>query len=231
MSRILDAWKESASLLVVSRNLPFWMVCVHTLKQLGQEVVARWPLFATIIGALIITRGLGGGTNLVVGSFLLLTIVLAIRPSIERKTYSYYLSMLKKIMWVFPVIVLLRLIAAQSVIADGIVPAYCVLLALFALDGSERAQSFPSIIRRSLLFALLNFPFITAVSGLFLVAQLSMVTIMSILGIRVVSFFGGALILFILRPFLIVITTNYYIKKIHEDFDLYCLGICTKKDA
>lgn len=231
MERIVTAWKESATLLLISRNLNFWLVSVYTLKQLLRQVVALWPLFLGLVGSLIISHAVFPGIAPVFSTMLLVCIIISIRPSIDRKSGAHYIKQCLKITWIIPVIFVIRYAAAPWMITDIIAPAYCVILALFAFDSSNDPRSWPRIIWRSLFFTFLNLPFILLVSGLFVMIQQAVMSLVNLIGIPMLTVFAGALILLLLQPLLICIITNFYTKKIHDDFDLYFLAQLNSKDA
>jgi len=231
MLRISTAWKDSALLLHISRALPFWMVSMLTIQQLAGYLIRSWPLVVPLGLLLVMSHIVSFWSYLLVCSLALPVLVIAIRPSIDRKTIPTFFKQEWAIIWTLVPIFLLRWVTYHSPLFGYLAGVYAIVLILFALDSAKQVSAWGRTLWRSMVFSLLNVPFLAAVS---VVSWLVSSTLYSIAGwVGLTAGHIAAMIVesFILWPLLICIVTNYYVKKIHDDFDLYFLAILRNKES
>lgn len=241
--QLFQAWVESLTLFKPQNFKLFLLVTLKSIIETYQVLFAKfWPI---VIGSLVVDIGAyyllaqQGNNDFQVQSFftvlvwvsiftlaalglmaLCMTLLLCVRPSASIKNWSYLFSYWRHFIY----FVFIWLIAMICKSLSLILFIYWIFFAAFLLDSDAHLKSVGLSFWRSLKMVAYNLPFIVISAMVF-----------SLLSSPIVMIFGaGSFMLtpweFVFRfvivnliqlPLLFCFYINFYLKKIHEQFNLY----------
>ncbi len=239
---LVQAWIDSLQLLEPKNLQPFAMA---TLKSTIQAYKLMFKYFWWLIALQLICfipSFLGIGSFFIaMGLYQLLFFMVCIiaRPSIVKKDFAYFWSQLY--CFIYFILLLLVNSSVESVFASiggKFLPfsAWTVFTILFFLDSEKNVRNFFLSAWHALKMIIFNFPLILClhiVLWLFTAVIFSLVNLITIgtvafgmsVNISIESFFYVGLVYVIIMVLLLPISVcpyaNIYIKKLHDQFELY----------
>lgn len=230
---ILQAWQESFYFFQPKQFNLFLLVTLKSIKDAYSLLIKYWWwLYLICIGLMIasvhtsvghskllfILFALPFGVALKIVQFIM---ILATRPSMQRKTYSYFMHYLQERWYLIALLWLATLFRMEWI---PLFPIGIVLFTLFALDSPNTMQSVGKSLFRTLVMLTYNLPlWIVIFVAIFLVNALFLLSSMLFGFIGLVTF--GTVLTHLLSllflPVEICLITNVYIKKLHEQSNLY----------
>lgn len=249
MSAFFQSWKDSLSLFIPKNAKLFLLVTLKSILQSYKFILLHLGLLFALSAVLemIYIRYFGPHSFFVIVPLLswLITIFgiyLIIRPSIKRKGIEYYRNHIRyffgfaflTILFLFVCvasILFLRLLGTPAIIIRGIqiffllsdlVPFFaCPLLCFiifFYLDRPTHIKNLFLSCRRGVLMSAYNYPFCLTVYFFFIACSLGLHYGALLLGANslIVSLLTNLLL-----PIPICIFNNFYVKRLHDQFDLY----------
>jgi len=230
---ILQSWQSSLALFKPQSLKLFLLV---TLKSIIETYKLLFTTFLPLCGILVALSFLNGWGLLLT----ILLLCLIIRPSVLKKDYNY----LKRYVFhfIYYVIVLLFIMMVEDMFKISVawfVTCFEYHLALsllmliiffvfltaplyifnifFYLDSDGRFNSLFKSIVRAIKMVIYSMPFVAIVSIVFLLISIMVTYLIRMIACRYIILFN----LFFIMPSMLCFWNNFYIKNIHENFDLY----------
>ncbi len=230
--KLFQSWKESLSLLRPENLTPFLLVSVKTVRDVYRSIntpltsQGYWLLGTGVFGLIAITNvvklfNLFWLDEIMLNSmryFCVFMFTLALRPSIEQKSWSYFHSYMQRY-WYTMIFMIFFGIFYVFVIPLAFI--WTVFFLLSAFDTSGTVNGLKVAMRTSFTMLLYNAPICIVLYGL-----LSVINVMLYYFIGfALGFFGGltlaALLYILFVPIEIALISNLYIKFIHGQPSLY----------
>jgi hypothetical protein len=209
VSNLVQSWKDSLFIFDVKKSNLFYLVTLKTIRDLYLKLIYMfwWLALLIIVPGLLYQnpekyfyRDL---------SIWMSVALLAVRPSVELKTYSYFFTY-----YIYHFLVVLTLVPLMiSGYLLGAVLSLMVWIIFFYLD--DLPKNIITAVRRALYFYWYNLPLCLIITGSFIVVQylLALITEPSPLIARVIKL--------AVMPLFLGILSNVYVKRVHDQFDLY----------
>lgn len=229
---IWQSWKDSLALLRPENLKPFAMVTAKTVmdiyKAINRPLTSRgnWILFAIVGVLVLVTNTLKMLHLYAFEAFLLNTFryalvflfVLALRPSVDLKTWEYYQANVHTFWYL---LVGLVLFGIGGLFAIPFVYIFSVFFLLAAFDTHGTAQELLAAARNSFLMMLYNFPVVGCAYLVLGTVNLLLYFFMKF----VLSYFGGltlaVFLCIVFVPIEVALLANLYIKFLHAQPGLY----------
>jgi hypothetical protein len=239
---LVQSWIDSLQLLEPKNLQPFAMVMLKSIIEayklmfkyfwwlIALQLICFIPPFLSI-GSFFMAIGL---------QQLLFCIVCVIaRPSGVKKDFAYFKSQLYSFVYFIPLLLVSSSIESSFASIGGkFLPfsAWTVFLILFFLDSEKNLKSFFLSVWYALKMIVFNFPLMLCVHVVIWLSTAVIFSIVNLIMIGTVAFgmsigspigslfYVGlvySIIMILLLPISICIYANIYIKKLHDQFDLY----------
>ncbi len=230
--KLFQSWKESLNLLRPENLKPFLLVSVKTVLDVYRSInmpltsQGYWLLGTAVFGLIIVTNmvklfNLFWLDEIMLNSmryFCVFIFTLALRPSIEQKSWSYFYSYVQRFWYTMIFMILFGLFYVYVIPLSFI---WTVFFLLAALDTHGSFGELRVAFRTSFIMLLYNAPICIILYGLLSVINLVLYYLIGF----ALGFFGGltlaALLYIIFVPIEIALITNLYIKFIHDHPSLY----------
>ena len=253
MTHLLRSWKESLSLFIPKNAKLFILVTLKTIIQSYKLIFAHlWWLFLVswaldVINARYFYNIFFALLPLFAWLITIFCVYLVIRPSLQRKKFSYYwekayyfihffIITIFVFFVFFSIVKLLSMLAPLnefqylSIITLSLMPSPLMPLFIsppltfmifFALDSDGSLKSIFSSIIRGFKMALYNYPF-CLIFYLICIA----IALIGYVAILTFTFFGSSILLsslvsHLLIPIPLSVLSNFYTKRLHDQFGLY----------
>ena len=245
MTVFFQSWKESFSLFFHKNAKRFFWITVKTILQSYKYIFKHiwWLFLLSCILDSIYTRYYGPASwFLLIPLFSWLVTIffmyLIIRPSIKRKSFDYYKQYSLQLIYFIVLTILFSALFATVLMQCTGFKAFLLMhtlilfpfgpiftapllsfMILFMLDSNGTILSFFKSIIRAIKMTLYNYPFCFIMLLLFtLLAYLYQMVIFYMGQNSIVS---SSIISHALLPIPLSIWTNFYTKRIHDQFELY----------
>lgn len=229
---LITSWKDSLQLLKPKNLSQFLLVSMKAVVDLYRELASffvdrnNWILIGSVIGLIVLAHIVKIWHLYFFGQFMLnsmrwiLIIIacLALRDSVTVKNRDYFISYLMNYWYVIIVALILGITGIEAI---PFVSLWYIFFILFAFDTKGGCLSVLSKTRQSFLMLVYNLPVCFALYA-----------VLSVMGIILYRLEAWALgyavgLVFIMClycifiPIQIALITNFYIKRLHEQPDLY----------
>lgn len=209
-----NSWLESLAIFSAQQRKLFLLVTLKTiLSSYKKLLTVLWPLLALYGAALYFFYASLPWVPLLPGLLLVSLVFLVVRPSVERKTFSYFFRYL---VYDYEIIFLLMLM--PYLIFSGVIAYWYTLFFIFFMffvaDGGVlwgQEHSFGKALYRTVLMILSNAPFLFLLHGFFILWWLLLTRLLGIPPIFLVG----------LTPVPLSFFMTVYIKRVHEQLNLY----------
>jgi hypothetical protein len=241
------SWWESLSVVRPSTLKLFLLITLKAMKELYRSLLYSWPrlLVFLIIVAVLSKLPLKYSTivlSFLIGSFCTTLFVQATRASADdKKNISYWLSSTGIPLSLFLLIFLLwympsayrylkyALFIDDTYLTKSIhglsyfISPFILVLVLFLFDAQKSFTEYGKAVIRGVKMVIYNLPFFLVTYTFLYFSIILMSTLIKHLGLSPFAEYvvGGSIFMGILFPFYICFITNFYIKRVHEQFSLY----------
>lgn len=223
---LVQAWVDSVSLLKPKNLKLFLLVTLKSIIEAYKLVFVYWSWLIALIGAYIFIAPYFVGYGAIAGylglnylyQMLLFGICLSTRPSIMQKDCAYFRSYAKYFIYtaIFLIFFLIPFLFTDPLMGLGFsLSGGYVFSLLFFLDSKKQPKDFVFSLWYAFKMVIFNFPLVTVFQVSLYIAAYSFCYYTSF------SFATYFLISALLMPIPVCTYTNIYIKKLHDQFDLY----------
>ena len=227
---LIQAWGDSLSLLKLKHLKLFLLVTLKSIIDTYKVLLKYWwwlLVLSILCGIVFFKYGLRASWlawNIQLWSYQILEFatLVAARPSLEQKNCAYF----RRYMVNFLPVALLLLLLPKQIWPMGLSPIYSFTV-LFFLDSSKTIEDFFISFFRAIKMFIYNLPLLIIIAFVPLNLPLEVLRHINISSLLTpgITLFHISAVLDIIRtlyiPVYVCLYTNIYIKKLHDQFDLY----------
>lgn len=240
------SWLESLSVFKVPTLKLFLLVTLKAMKELYKALLYSWPRLLTFLILVsyltqVPMRNAEAIIVLLTGSFFTTLFLQGTRPSSDHKNMRYWFSynlvpvslfLITLFLWYLPHSY--RYFKYMMFIDDSYLSRYInsfsyfispfiLVVILFMFDAQRTLSEYSKALLRGVKLVLYNIPFFLVFYTLFYFSNILIGILIKYLGLHSLAEYlvKGSIFISILFPFYVCFITNFYIKRVHEQFSLY----------
>lgn len=206
---IIKAWQESLALLRPQSLKPFLLISLKTIVMTYQKLlISFWWLLLAYGFALVFLYQVAPWVSLLLGLVIVALTFLIVRPSVERKTYRYFLFYAVHDFTALFFLLLVPFLILTSFAAQiyALFFAFC----LFFVADDDTGH-FSKSLYRTVVMIVISIPFLFVVHGIFMLLWTLLYYYAQI----------PVVYLLLLSPLPLAILSTLYIKRLHEQSALF----------
>lgn len=218
MGNFLQSWRESLELFLPNNLSKFLLVTLKTLYE-GCFVIFKYFWWLIVLQIILNLGSIPTYNVISFGIQLLLyfCIIAAMRPSVDQKNLFYFLSRIIYYFLFYIVAKILFLLVSTPLhefwIADRAVDLLLIFYMLFLLDQRLTFGGIITALIRAIKMVLYNLPACCIFFGLMGLLYSLLFTVLNVQQPMIALIF--------LHTIFVAIVTNFYIKRVHEQFKVY----------